>query len=445
MSSRSSAALECRPQPARHPAPARDDPGRLRLAGVLVTLSAIVFGVVAIRAADTRAQAVAEVRATELRLAQAVEISASLSDAHATTARSFLVGEPETARSRAEYKRALRQAGAGVAEPRRRARHLAAGAAGDPASRARAVGVQRADRRRARELSPGLSGRGRVPATGRRHAARRAAAVGEPAVRGPGAQPHGELSSRASTAARCCSCSSQASRCSPCWRRRRSTSRAPRAACSTCASRSRRRSCSGCWAGSWSRSAVQARALEHAQRDGSDPIELLTATRILASRAQGNESIALSARGGGEGEPSIEDIDRGFVAVTAPIEGLLGRSRPPRTRPRRSVTAIRAAYTTYLDAHDRVVTAERNGDFTRAVVARRQRSRQRRGTVVHEGGRRAGRRARARGARRAAALRRARRRRRLGGRGAPDGIPLLSALCALLALSGVRRRLDEYR
>src|SRR5215218_5311402 len=75
-------------------------PGRLRLAGVLVTLAAIVFGVVAIRAADTRARAVQDVRATELRLAEAVEISANLSDAHATTARSFLVGEAESSQSR---------------------------------------------------------------------------------------------------------------------------------------------------------------------------------------------------------------------------------------------------------------------------------------------------------------------------------------------------------
>src|SRR4051794_5884765 len=95
MSSRSSAAFRAarsRLEIRRHLA---TTPGRLRLAGVLATLAAIVFGVVAIRAADTRQEAVRDVHTSELRLAQAVDISANLSAAHATAARSFLVGEPE--------------------------------------------------------------------------------------------------------------------------------------------------------------------------------------------------------------------------------------------------------------------------------------------------------------------------------------------------------------
>src|SRR5215207_8987792 len=91
-------------------------PGRLRLAAMLIALSAIVFGLICVQAAETRRQAVRDVRTTERRLVQAVDISANLSAAHATAARSFLAGEPETAKSRKMYKVALRDAGAGAAD-----------------------------------------------------------------------------------------------------------------------------------------------------------------------------------------------------------------------------------------------------------------------------------------------------------------------------------------
>jgi hypothetical protein len=43
---------------------------------------------------------------------------------------------------------------------------------------------------------------------------------------------------------------------------------------------------------------VQQSALARAQRQGSDPVEILSATRILAARAQSDESLTLAARGG---------------------------------------------------------------------------------------------------------------------------------------------------
>jgi hypothetical protein len=415
-------------------------PGRLRLAGVLVTLSAIVFGAVAIRAADTRARAVSDVRATELRLAEAVEISANLSDAHATTARSFLVGEPETVGSRAEYKRALRQSGAGVAN-----------LAGE-------LGTSPQARPEIRRLVHGLSEysgliddaranfRQGFPVAGA-YLRRAADTLRDDLL--PSANRLYAVQARSLTASYE---SGVDSRSLLVVLVAGIVLLAVLAATQVYVARATRRLLNLRLALSTAlllgllgwvvvALAVQARALEHAQREGSDPIELLTATRILASRAQGNESIALSARGGGEGEPSLEDIDRGFVAVTAPIDGLLGQVEAASDATR----GIRAAYTTYLDAHDRVVTAERNGDFTLAVSL----------AVNDPGSAEAPSSTRAAGALDGALVREARAAQRrfdrhAGGAGSAvdglqAGIPLLSALCALLALSGVRRRLDEYR
>jgi cytochrome c biogenesis protein CcdA len=419
-------------------------PGRLRLAGVLVTLSAIVFGVVAIRAADTRAQAVSEVRATELRLAQAVEISANLSDAHATTARSFLGGEPETAQSRAAYKRALRQAGAGVAD-----------LAGELGTSAQA----RPEIRRLVHGLPEYSGliddaranfRQGFPVAGA-YLRRAANTLRDELL--PSANRLYAVQARSLTA----SYRSGVDGRSVLYVLVAGiTLLAVLAGTQVYVARATRRLLNlrlalatalllGLLGWIVVASAVQSSALERAQRQGSDPIELLTATRILASRAQGNESIALSARGGGEGESSIEDIDQGFLAVTTPIEGLLRQVEDTSDAARRSVTTIRGAYGTYLDAHDRVVTAERNGDFTRAAAL----------AVRDRGSAGAPSSTRAARALDAALVREARAAQRRFDEHAADagsaveglssGIPLLSALCALLALSGIRRRLDEYR
>ena len=104
-------------------------PGRLRLAAALLALGAIVFGIVAVDAADTRREAVDDVAKTEDLLVAAVDLSASLSDAHAIAALSFLVGGPEPAVSRRSYARALATAGVGLAD-------LARDAGSSPASAA---------------------------------------------------------------------------------------------------------------------------------------------------------------------------------------------------------------------------------------------------------------------------------------------------------------------
>ena len=444
MSSRSSAAVDAARRRLAIRRQLATTPGRLRLAGVLVTLSAIVFGVVAIRVADTRARAVSDVRTTELRLAQAVDISANLSDAHATTARSFLVGEPETVRSRTEYKRALRRAGAGVAD-----------LAGELGTSPRARPEIRRLVHRLSEYS-GLIDDARAnyrqgfPVAG---AYLRLAAGTLRDEMLPAANRLYAVQARDLTASYVSGVDSRslllvlvagfvlltvlvATQIYVARATRRLVNL--RLALATVL-------LLGLLGWIVVAFAVQASALQDAQRDGSDPIELLTATRILASRAQGNESIALSARGGGEGESSIEGIDRGFLAMTAPIDGLLGQVADTSEAARPSVTAIRTAYTRYLDAHARVVTAERNGDFTEAV----------RLAVSDPGSAAAPSSTRAAVALDRALVREARAAQQRFDAHAADagaaleglaaGVPLLSTLCALLALSGVRRRLDEYR
>jgi hypothetical protein len=68
-------------------------PGRLRLAVVLLAVGAIAFGVVAASAASTRRQAAHAVATeTEPLLVEAEGLYASLSDADATAATTFLTG-----------------------------------------------------------------------------------------------------------------------------------------------------------------------------------------------------------------------------------------------------------------------------------------------------------------------------------------------------------------
>jgi hypothetical protein len=186
--------------------------------------------------------------------------------------------------------------------------------------------------------------------------------------------------------------------------------------------------------------ALQESRLLQAQRAGSDPIELLTAARILALRAQADESTALAARGGGAGESRLADVDRGFEALTRPIGGLLhvASGRGHRTA---AIHAIFADYRRYRAAHSRVVKQETAGDFDKAAnlaVEESPRSTRRTGAKLN-------------GAlddevdvaRASFEDSVARADAALGGPAL--GIPALTALGALLALLGVRQRLREYR
>lgn len=110
-------------------------------------------------------------------------------------------------------------------------------------------------------------------------------------------------------------------------------------------------------------------ALGRAQRTGSDPVQVLSAARILALRAQGDDGLALVARGGGEA--SLTDFDAvtrrlGSSGESASLLGVAGAI----ARRGGSVTAIdrlSATLARYLAVHRRVVTLETNGRFGDAV------------------------------------------------------------------------------
>jgi hypothetical protein len=187
--------------------------------------------------------------------------------------------------------------------------------------------------------------------------------------------------------------------------------------------------------------ARQHNALDEARRRGSDPVELLTAARILVARADAEESITLSARGGGSGIEDLAGIDRGFGAIVAPIDKLLSRAADVAGRP---TDRIATAYRAYRAAHDDVVAQERIGDYrTAAKLA----------VLPRTDGMPYSKKA-------ALALNRvlddevdvaqdrftaARARAESALGGLSTSIWLLTALCAVLALAGVRERLEEYR
>jgi hypothetical protein len=86
-------------------------PGRLRLAAVLLGVGALLFGVIAAGAADTRSQAASSVaKQTEPLLGEVQSLYVSLSDADATAATTFVTGGLEPPARRRRYERDLRAA-----------------------------------------------------------------------------------------------------------------------------------------------------------------------------------------------------------------------------------------------------------------------------------------------------------------------------------------------
>jgi hypothetical protein len=416
-------------------------PGRLRLAMALLALSAIVFGIVGVHAAGERRRAGESVVATERLLVSAVELSVSLSNTHATAAFSFLRGKPETPRSRRLYLRQLREASVGVA---RLAREIGTSSDSGPAVRritqtlpvyAGLIENARANNRQGFPVGGAYL--------------RKASKTMRNTIL-PGARDLYEIEAQKLTQG---------------YRGGVSGEMMLAVALAGCAllmlltavqvylARVTRRILNPAlvmatalllglmvWIGV--AFTLQQNALAQAQQTGSDPVELLTATRILASRAQADESIALAARGGGEEEPRLKDVDRGFQSVTRPIGGLLAQAGDIAGAP---VDGIERAYRTYLNAHLQVVKEVKRGNFTRAEVLAVSRGAD--GTPSTKAAGDALNRALDRGIQIAQDRFVAAARRADAALASLAGgtIPVLTALCALLALFGVRQRLEEYR
>ena len=91
-------------------------PGRLLLVSILTVAGAICFGAIATIAEHSRSQAAGAARhRTEPLLVQAVTLYTKLSDANATVTATFVTGGPEPPASRARYDRDLRSASDAVA------------------------------------------------------------------------------------------------------------------------------------------------------------------------------------------------------------------------------------------------------------------------------------------------------------------------------------------
>jgi len=110
-------------------------------------------------------------------------------------------------------------------------------------------------------------------------------------------------------------------------------------------------------------------SLSSAQRKGSDPVEILSATRILTLRAEGDESLALVAHGGGD--QFVAD----FAAAThalGPADGtqrLLGEASmlASRTHSAAAFAEFRSTLARYRAAHRRIAALEAAGRFGDAI------------------------------------------------------------------------------
>jgi hypothetical protein len=190
---------------------------------------------------------------------------------------------------------------------------------------------------------------------------------------------------------------------------------------------------------------IQKRETALARSTGSEPVRLLTATRSQASRAQADESVVLAERGA-NGQTQLRNVDSRFQALTSPIGtnrsgGLLAKAAGT-DHSAGAIDAIYGAYHKYRVAHSRVVAQEIGGHFdaarslaigrnpnasTKRTAAALNNALDRQVKVAQD-------RFRERMSRAQAAL-----------GGLATGVPVLVALSAVLALLGVRERLQEYR
>lgn len=179
-------------------------------------------------------------------------------------------------------------------------------------------------------------------------------------------------------------------------------------------------------------------ALSDAQRKGSDSVQVLSAVRFLALRAQRDEGLALVARGGGTQDQKDFDIVMRTLAP-AGAGGLLGEASrlAARAGSTAGVDRLRSTVVGYENVHGRVAGAASGSDFTGAkrifidhetpISDRLDRDLQ--AQVATAQGRFA------RSARNATS----------DLSGLVLGIAVLAAAIAVLAVAGLAKRIGEYR
>ena len=188
--------------------------------------------------------------------------------------------------------------------------------------------------------------------------------------------------------------------------------------------------------------AAEQRALLRAQRDGSDPVEVLSAVRVLALRAQADEGLSLAARGSGDASLADFAAAMQMLGVSGASDGLLSDARAfaDRQGSAADIRGLSEQFHAYQRIHERVVGLASEGRFTAAadlsvgpsgrelVLADAIRRRLDRLITASQ------RRFEAAAADASSAV-----------NGLWVAIPLLTCAGALLALFGVRLRLNEYR
>jgi hypothetical protein len=110
-------------------------------------------------------------------------------------------------------------------------------------------------------------------------------------------------------------------------------------------------------------------SLSSARRNGSDPLEVLTATRILLSRAQGDQSLALVDRGTDEADPRdfgavmrvLEPSrgTRGLIGEVAALAGQNGTSGP--------ASQLEAGFASYRAETAQIAALENGGQIEPAI------------------------------------------------------------------------------
>jgi hypothetical protein len=176
-------------------------------------------------------------------------------------------------------------------------------------------------------------------------------------------------------------------------------------------------------------------ALARAQRDGSDPAEALSATRVLFSRAQTDESLILVNRGGDETDQADFDEVMRVLAPGRGANGLLGEVSELDRRSATSAAALVGDFAAYRALTDRIARLEAAGNTSAAIDAADGSSASDHVTAILD-------------AQTAAAQRRF-------TRAAADAtsslsglsltLPLVIVIAAALGLLGLGQRLREYR
>jgi hypothetical protein len=341
-------------------------PGKLALASTLVVAGLLCFGVVATLAVQSRSDAASAARTqTEPLLVQAVTLYDSLSDANATATTTFLTGGLEPAPRRAHYLQDLRLATGSLTTLTREV---------TGSSRARVA---------VRTISDDLP-----VYSGLVESARANNLQGFPVGSAYLRQASALLTRRILPAANQLY-STEAQRLGDDYRS--GTSNGPLLAVSIAialalvtliaaqiyVARFSRRilnvwmllaTCVLLGASVWTIVGLleQRNALIRAQRDGSDSVEVLTASRVLLSRAQSDQSLALVNRGSDEISPA--DFDK-VMNVLSPQGGMIGEAAPLAARAGRGQDAQRLAqeFADYRAQTAQVTKAQKSGEIPEAI------------------------------------------------------------------------------